>query len=98
MRGTWQTTGGGSGAGVGPAVIVGLVLFIAGSAGGIAHAVSSAADVVLHIVLITAAVLAGISVAGIGIALVWRSRRQVDPERGHARTVGRRCCRELTQV
>jgi hypothetical protein len=56
-----------------------LVLLIAGSAGTVATAAAHAADVLLHIVLITVASLAGLSLSGLGAWLVISRRRARRP-------------------
>jgi hypothetical protein len=79
VKGTWQTDSGTSGPGIGLAVVVALVLLIAGSAGTVVSAAAHAAEVLLHLVLIAVASLAGVVVAGLGTWLVVRRRRASRP-------------------
>jgi hypothetical protein len=68
-----------SGPGLGLAVIVALVLLIAGSAGTVASAAVHAADVILPIILITVGSLAGLGVALAVVAVVVSGRRAARP-------------------
>jgi len=78
MKGTWQTTSSG-GSGIGLAVIIGLVLLIVSSAGAVATAIGHAADVLLHIALITIGSLAGLGIAGAVVAVVLARRAPRKP-------------------
>ncbi len=70
MRGTWQTTGGsGAGGSLLIAVVV-VAVFGAAFAGPVVHA----AEDLVRIVLITAAVLAVLAGTGIGLAVRYRRR------------------------
>jgi hypothetical protein len=70
MKGTWQTTdGGGAGASLLIALVV-VIVFAAATAGPVVHA----AEDLVRILLITAAVLAGLVVGAVIGALAWRAR------------------------
>ncbi len=70
MRGTWQTTDGGGGAGLGVAVLVGAALAVKA-----APAVLAAAAGLVRVVLIVAGVIVGVGAAGLVGPLTWRWRR-----------------------
>jgi hypothetical protein len=68
MRGTWQTTDGGSGGGLVLAVIAAAVLIGSGAASAITSAI-------VTIIIITGCTIAAVTIAGIGV-LVYRVRSE----------------------
>jgi hypothetical protein len=68
----------GGGPGLGLAVIVALVLVVAGSAGAAFHTAEHALDVLVHIVLIVLAIVAGLTLVGLGAAVLIRRHYEKD--------------------
>jgi hypothetical protein len=72
------------GPGLGLAVIVALVLIVAGSAGAAVHTAEHALDVLVHVLLVVLAVAAGMSLAGLGFCVFLRRRYEARPAPWHA--------------